>query len=163
MPEYITKNEPVDKKPYIVYTDDKRIVYAGDPDADIPGDGGGGDLPLLGPLVPVVASVNENQTPVSFGLSSNKINFLNLISIEDTCGSLDGYLFAEIPTINNLNIECSIYADGESTPVSTETGSVTLAVPVNGQASNRNFAFAKIRYEGNEYYNHTFVMTVTTG
>lgn len=41
MPEYITKNEPVDNKPYIVYTDDKRIVYAGDPDADIPGGGGG--------------------------------------------------------------------------------------------------------------------------
>lgn len=37
MPEYITKNEPVDKKPYIVYTGDKNIVYSGDPDADIPG------------------------------------------------------------------------------------------------------------------------------
>lgn len=40
MPEYITKNEPVDKKPYIVYTDEKGILYSGDPDSDIPGGGG---------------------------------------------------------------------------------------------------------------------------
>lgn len=37
MPEYMTKSEPVDKKPYIVYTDEKGILYSGDPDSDIPG------------------------------------------------------------------------------------------------------------------------------
>lgn len=42
MPEYMTKCEPVDKKPYIVYTDEKGILYSGDPDSDIPGGGGGG-------------------------------------------------------------------------------------------------------------------------
>lgn len=42
MPEYMTKCEPVDKKPYIVYTTEKGILYSGDPNADIPG-GGGGD------------------------------------------------------------------------------------------------------------------------
>lgn len=41
MPEYMTKSEPVDKKPYIVYTDKKGILYSGDPDSDIPGGGGG--------------------------------------------------------------------------------------------------------------------------
>lgn len=41
MPEYMTKSEPVDKKPYIVYTDEKGILYSGDPDSDIPGGGGG--------------------------------------------------------------------------------------------------------------------------
>lgn len=41
MPEYMTKCEPVDKKPYIVYTDEKGILYSGDPDSDIPGGGGG--------------------------------------------------------------------------------------------------------------------------
>lgn len=40
MPEYMTKSEPVDKKPYIVYTDEKGILYSGDPDSDIPGGGG---------------------------------------------------------------------------------------------------------------------------
>ena len=40
MPEYMTKCEPVDKKPYIVYTDEKGILYSGDPDSDIPGGGG---------------------------------------------------------------------------------------------------------------------------
>lgn len=39
MPEYMTKSEPVDKKPYIVYTDEKGILYSGDPDSDIPGGG----------------------------------------------------------------------------------------------------------------------------
>ena len=39
MPEYMTKCEPVDKKPYIVYTDEKGILYSGDPDSDIPGGG----------------------------------------------------------------------------------------------------------------------------
>lgn len=42
MPEYMTKCEPVDKKPYIVYTDEKGILYSSDPDSDIPGGGGGG-------------------------------------------------------------------------------------------------------------------------
>lgn len=40
MSEYMTKSEPVDKKPYIVYTDEKGILYSGDPDSDIPGGGG---------------------------------------------------------------------------------------------------------------------------
>lgn len=40
MPEYITKSEPVDKKPYIVYTPEKNIVYSGDIDADVPNGGG---------------------------------------------------------------------------------------------------------------------------
>lgn len=40
MPEYMTKSEPVDKKPYIVYTDEKGILYSNDPNADIPGGGG---------------------------------------------------------------------------------------------------------------------------
>lgn len=44
MPEYMTKSEPVDKKPYIVYTDEKGILYSGDPDSDIPGGGGGGTV-----------------------------------------------------------------------------------------------------------------------
>ena len=44
MPEYMTKCEPVDKKPYIVYTDEKGILYSGDPDSDIPGGGGGGTV-----------------------------------------------------------------------------------------------------------------------
>lgn len=43
MPEYMTKSEPVDKKPYIVYTDEKGILYSGDPDSDIPGGGGDGE------------------------------------------------------------------------------------------------------------------------
>jgi hypothetical protein len=59
MPEYITKNEPIDKKPYIVYTDDKRIVYAGDPDADIPGGGGGGSL---GATIMLGASTESQDT-----------------------------------------------------------------------------------------------------
>lgn len=44
MPEYMTKCEPVDKKPYIVYTNEKGILYSGDPDSDIPGGGGGGEV-----------------------------------------------------------------------------------------------------------------------
>ena len=44
MPEYTTKSEPVDKKPYIVYTDEKGILYSGDPDSDIPGGGSDGDF-----------------------------------------------------------------------------------------------------------------------
>lgn len=36
MPEYITKNEPVDKKPYIVYTEEKNILYSDDLVADDP-------------------------------------------------------------------------------------------------------------------------------
>lgn len=47
MPEYKTKETPIDTKPYIVYTDDKNIVYSGDPDSDIPGGGGGGGAELI--------------------------------------------------------------------------------------------------------------------
>lgn len=44
MPKYMTKCEPVDKKPYIVYTNEKGILYSDDPNADIPGGGGGGEV-----------------------------------------------------------------------------------------------------------------------
>lgn len=37
----MTKCEPVDKKPYIVYTTESGILYSDDPNADIPGGGGG--------------------------------------------------------------------------------------------------------------------------
>lgn len=79
MPEYMTKCEPVDKKPYIVYTDEKGILYSGDPDSDIPG--GGGDSTVKCYML----NAGSPKTPLNVGdISVKDFDDVSVTVSEDT-------------------------------------------------------------------------------
>ena len=132
MPEYMTKSEPVDKKPYIVYTDEKGILYSGDPDSDIPGGGGGGTHKVY------LFQQSQGSTVSSLDLSvkdwNNQAVSVYETEIEGPEGSMtvgcfdstDGVQY-QIERTSNPHItgaECVTYQGGSSINCKYDTGIV---------------------------------------
>lgn len=91
MPEYKTKETPIDTKPYIVYTDDKNIVYSGDPDSDIPGGGSASTAQII-----VVPTLDDVFAP-------------SAVTVKDENGSVVQLTVTEIePSSNALAFDGSV-------------------------------------------------------
>lgn len=115
MPEYMTKCEPVDKKPYIVYTDEKGILYSGDPDSDIPGGG-----VVLGSIIMIgVADGNGDSIPSEYRIGIGESIAANTFMPEmvgAAVGSLVDIVITEIagdPVTGNETVTAEFTSDGD--------------------------------------------------